>query len=232
MPNSPAEHARDDVTRTFDGRDHARWTVPLTPHFAGDGVDVPPDATQVSIEWRIAVPTPPSETLHVRRFERWRSTRGDRVEVAHDVMCWRDDGSIAGTARWIARGTAGSAPDHGERLGLPVPAVPDADPIGCVRIGRDDVLTYAAAIGVQHPLHTDVDACRAAGFDDLVVQGALLLDALLQAAAVDVGCVRIWFRSPMTLGEPCELREAGSSWSLGVADRTVAVASIDRDTSN
>jgi acyl dehydratase len=35
-------------------------------------------------------------------------------------------------------------------------------------VGREKIREYAASIGDRHPLHHDLDAARAAGYDDLV----------------------------------------------------------------
>ncbi|MBI5088788.1 MAG: MaoC family dehydratase N-terminal domain-containing protein [Actinobacteria bacterium] len=217
-----------DSERAFRGGDHpSSWIVPLTPHFAGPGVDVPADAVQVSVELRVDLPTPPDRPLRARRFERWRSTRDGRVEVAHDVECVDGAGAVVAAARWVSRGSAGSAPDHGARVPTSAPAAPSGQPVACLRVGRGDVLAYATAVGVRHPLHTDPAACRAAGFDDLVVQGVLLLDAIAQAAELDHGRLQVWFVSASIVGERCELHRDGPTWSVRAADRTIAVARLD-----
>jgi acyl dehydratase len=225
-----SSRAEPSVTsRAFAGGEHPwSWLVPLTPHFAGPGVDVPDDAVQVSTDLWWSTPRPPAARLTVSRSEVWRATRDGRVEVALDVRCEDEAERTVAWARWVCRGTAADRLDHGVRAPSRPPAAPiRGEVVGCARVDRRTVLAFARATGADHPLHTDVAACAAAGFDDVVVQGVLFVDAVAQAAALGAGRVRMWFLRPVTAGSRCLLHRDETHWHVAGDAGVVAVATVD-----
>lgn len=58
-------------------------------------------------------------------------------------------------------------------------------------LGVDDFARYAAASGDQNPLHTDVAAARAAGFDAPIAHGMLVMGLLGRVTAAVAGTAAI-----------------------------------------
>lgn len=222
--------ADGDAARTVDAgemRSIPSWVVALTPHTVDPRVDVPSDAVQVYLGMHFARPAPPSDaSIRLVRSERWRSTRDGRVEVGIDVRCSIDDTEIA-SALWVCRGSAGEAPDHGHRT---LPRAPDpadhSETVGCARITRADVAAYATRTGALHELHVDPEACRQLGFDDVVVQGALYVDAIVQAAQLTRGRIDAWFLAATTATTRCQLDVDGAAWCVRAGDRPAVVAVV------
>jgi len=53
-------------------------------------------------------------------------------------------------------------------LALKTDAVGKEWPATTYQVGREKIKEYAAALGIEHPVHFDVEAARAAGFRDVV----------------------------------------------------------------
>ena len=102
-------------------------------------------------------------------------------------------------------GAADLGPVHGNRA---LPAAPDTDAdhvYGELVIDRSRVLEFAAVAKIDHPLHLDVEHCASQGFNDLVVQGLELVDAIARAARMSTGRISTWFRRAVVAGESATL---------------------------
>ncbi len=205
------------------------WIVALTPHVIDADVDVPSDAVQVHVGMRFDREAPPHDVLmRLERSERWRSNRDGRVDVGIDVRCIVDGDEVA-SALWVCRGTAGAAPDVGVRSmpRMPAPPAVVGESVASVRISRADVASYAERTGALHELHVDVDACRRLGYDDVVAQGALHIDAIVQAAQLRAGRIDTWFLAATTAAAHCELRVDDSVWTVHDGGTLAALAVVN-----
>jgi len=93
-------------------------------------------------------------------------------------------------------------------------------------VTRSQVALFAGGSGDHNPIHIDIDAARAAGFDDVFAQGMLsmaLLGRLLTGEA-DLRRIRSFsarFEAPCRIGDALRLRAVVSERFTGAGERRV-----------
>ena len=212
------------------------WGMLLVPSGPGGGQPLPDDALQVyaHLTWRAALDELRGQTLRVTTARRWVSVGPSNTEVADQVTAHHRDDEVA-SALLVSR-TATGVPE----APFGVRALPSAPPAtaevayGDVVVERSRVTTFATTSGITHSLHLDAEACRLAGFDDLVVQGLELLDDVVRAAGATTRGVSAWFRRAVVAGERVRLSAADDRvWVVSVADGSAAiVAQVDTGASD
>lgn len=77
-------------------------------------------------------------------------------------------------------------------------------------LGRVEVAAYLAASGDDNPLHSDAALARAAGFDDIVIPGLMVMGQMSEMLASWPPCahvheLKVWFTDPVVVGTPLTL---------------------------
>ena len=107
----------------------------------------------------------------------------------------------------------------------------DIAPTTLAPITRDQVQSYAEAVGDFNPVHFDVDFARAAGLPDTVVHGPLTVAKITDVLVAQLGAdallnLDVRLRAPVFPGDQLTVESAEYGVAVSKADGTVVATGV------
>jgi len=107
----------------------------------------------------------------------------------------------------------------------------DIAPTKLAPITRDQIQSYAEAVGDFNPVHFDVDFAKAAGLPDTVVHGPLTVAKITDVLVAQLGVeallnIDVRLRAPVHPGDELTVEGAEYGVSVRKADGTVVATGV------